>query len=181
LSPKALGTTLIAATAGLVLGACQQASQDALAGTSVVRPPTQTLKDFEMNDVSNGAKTMTLQSIEGRIFDALHVADVDKPFLFFYKNGAVSSRLWAPAGRIQMETHDVEAWGGVTVVSADSSTLTTEKLRYDPRVRKIFSDKPVHLDKPDSITDGIGLETDPELQKVKIGHQIVHFKKGMAK
>jgi len=65
------------------------------------------------------------------------------------------------------------------VVSADSTTLTTERLRYDPKVRKIFSSDPVHLEKPDSITDGIGLETDPELRKVKIGHQTVHFKKGM--
>ena len=61
----------------------------------------------------------------------------------------------------------MEAWGGVTVVSSDSSTLTTERLRYDPKVRKIFSNDAVHLEKPDSITDGIGLETDPELQTVQ--------------
>ena len=142
--------------------------------------PTEVLKDFEMNDMKDGVKAMTLQSVEGRIYESAHVADVDKPIVFFYKERAgISSRLIAPEGRVQMDTHEVEAWGGVTVVSADSSTLTTDRLRYDPQAQKIFSDDPVHLEKPDSITDGIGLETDPDLKTVKIGHQKVRFKKGM--
>ena len=65
-------------------------------------------------------------------------------------------------------------------MSADSSTLTTERLRYDPKKEKIFSDDPVRLEKTDSITEGIGLETDPDLHTVKIGRQKVRFKKGMA-
>jgi LPS export ABC transporter protein LptC len=77
-----------------------------------------------------------------------------------------------------METHAVECWGGVTVVSADSSTLTTERLRYDPKRQKIYSSDPVRLEKPDSITEGIGIETDPELSVVKIGRQKVRLKKG---
>jgi len=146
----------------------------------VAKRPTQVLKDFEMNDVKNGEKTMTLISIEGRIYESQNVADVDQPLIYFYKKGKESSHLKAPAGRVQMDTHAVETWGGVTVVSADSSTLTTERLRYDPVKQKIFSDDAVHLEKPDSITDGIGLETDPDLVTVKIGHQKVRFKKGMS-
>ncbi len=133
-----------------------------------------------MNDTRHGVKTMSLQSIEGRIFESQNYADVDQPVVLFYKAGAVSSRLHSPAGRIHTLTHQVEMWGGVTVVSADSSTLTTEHLQYDPKKGKIFSKDPVHLEKTDSITDGVGLETDPELKTVKIGRQTVHFKKGMA-
>jgi LPS export ABC transporter protein LptC len=162
------------------LSSCRQASQEANASTGPADlTPTQVLKDFEMNDVRNNVKSMTLQSPEARIFENRQVADLDQPILLFYKNGNLSSRLNAPFGRVQTETHEVEAWGGVTVVSSDSSTLTTDRLRYDPKVRKIFSKDPVHLDKPDSITDGIGLETDPELHSIKIGHQKVRFKKGM--
>ena len=131
-----------------------------------------------MNDMRNGIKNMTLKAVEGRIYESRHLVDVDKPLLFFYKEGKESSRLIAPLGRMQTETHDIECWGGVTVISADSSTLTTERLRYDPKLQKIFSNDPVHLDKPDSVTDGIGLETDPELKTVKIGRQKVHLKKG---
>ena len=161
---------------GLALAGCRDAESPS-AQAEALQTPTEILKDFLMNDVRNGVKNMTLKSVEGRIYETRHVADVDRPFLTFYKEGKESSRLTAPEGRLQTETHEVECWGGVTVISADSSTLTTDRLRYDPKVRKIFSNDPVHLDKPDSITDGIGLETDPELKTVKIGRQKVHLKK----
>jgi LPS export ABC transporter protein LptC len=161
--------------AGLALSGCQDAETPSAHAESL-EAPTEILKDFVMNDVRNGVKNMTLKSVEGRIYETRHVADVDKPFLTFYKEGKESSRLVAPMGRLETQTHEVECWGGVTVISADSSTLTTERLRYDPKIRKIFSDDSVHLDKPDSITDGIGLETDPELKSVKIGKQKVTMK-----
>jgi len=171
------GLCLIAA--GLALSGCEEAAPPS-AHADTMQAPTEILKDFVMNDIRNGVKNMTLNATEGRIYESQHIADVDKPLLFFYKEGKESSRLIAPQGRLQTETHDVECWGGVTVISADSSTLTTERLRYDPKLQKIFSNDPVHLDKPDSVTDGIGLETDPELKTVKIGRQKVRLKKGMA-
>src|SRR5690348_6852532 len=134
-----------------------------------------------MNDVKNSVKTMTLQAPEGRIYENEQVTDVDKPIVYFYKAGKLSSRLSAPSGRVHMDSHDVETWGGVTVVTADSSTLTTEKLRYKASTQKILSDDPVRLEKPDSITEGVGLETDPAFAKVKIGHEKVHFKKAITK
>jgi hypothetical protein len=63
------------------------------------------------------------------------------------------------------------------VVTADRSTLTTEHLRYDPQKRKLFSEDDVHLEKPDSITVGHGLESDVDLSHVKIGHEKVTLKK----
>jgi len=169
---------------GILLGAmmglsgCEQTPPETHADTSGVRKPTQILKDFEMNDVKDGSKTMTLISIEGRIYEDQNVADVDKPLIHFFKLGKESSRLKAPEGRVKMDTHEVETWGGVTVVSADSTTLTTERLRYEPKTQEITSTNTVHLEKPDSITDGIGLVTDPDLKKVKIGHEKVTMKKG---
>ena len=169
---------MVLVSMGLGLTGCQEVGTGA-AVADMTKAPSEVLKNFEMNDTKNGEKTTTLIATEARIYEAQHNADVDQPLLYFYKEGKESSRLKAPEGRVQTETHEVECWGGVTVVSADSSTLTTERLRYDPKVQKIYSNDKVHLEKPDSVTDGIGLETDPELKLVKIGHQIVHMKKGL--
>ena len=119
---------------------------------------------------------MRLQSIEGKIFEQRHMAELQSPTVTFYKLGAVSSVMTSPSGQVDMETHYIEAWGGVTVVTPDSSTLTTERLQYDPKIKKILSREAVHLEKPDSVTDGIGLEADPDLTVVKIGKQHVRFK-----
>jgi LPS export ABC transporter protein LptC len=141
--------------------------------------PTQVIKDFEINDLQNGIKTMTLRSIQARMYEDEKVAEVDSPELHFYKEGRPSSRLNAPHGKIHTETHAVETWGGVTVVTVDSSTLTTERLRYNPETRKIYSEDNVRIEKPDSITEGKGLETDPEFERIKMGRQKVRFKKGI--
>jgi hypothetical protein len=70
----------------------------------------------------------------------------------------------------------VTAWGGVTVVTPDSATLTTSQLRYDPKQRLLISEDPVRLEKSDSITVGVGLEAEPDLSRVRIGHQKVYVK-----
>ncbi len=146
------------------------------AASSPADPPAQVLKRFSMQDLQNGLKAMTVQSIEGRLFEETHRAELEAPIVSFYKQGVFSSILKAPKGEVDTVSHVIEAWGGVTVVTADSATLTTERLRYNPERRKIFTDGPVRLEKPDSITEGKGLESDPELKSIKIGHQKVRFK-----
>jgi LPS export ABC transporter protein LptC len=130
-----------------------------------------------MQDMREGIKSMTLQASEGRIYDPQHYADLDAPFVTFYKAGKISSTMRAPTGKVFTETHVIEAWGGVTVITTDSTTLTTERLEYDPQKRKIFTKEAVRLDKPDSVTEGVGLEADPGLESVKISQQTVHVKK----
>ena len=139
--------------------------------------PSQILRDFQMQDIQDGVKSMVVESIQGRLIDAQQIADVDQPVVSFYKQGTVSSVLRAPLGRVKMDTHEVLAWGGVTVVTRDSATLTTEKLRYDPKQQRLMTDDPIHLVKPDSITDGVGLDATPDLSRVRIGHEKVHLTK----
>ncbi len=119
---------------------------------------------------------MTLKSTVARLFEDQHRAELDNPDAVFYKLGKPSSRLTAPQGQVDTQTHAVEAWGGVQVVTVDSDTLTTERLQYDSAKRLIMTDLPVRLERPDTITEGIGLRSDPELQKVWIGKQKVRFK-----
>jgi LPS export ABC transporter protein LptC len=143
------------------------------------KTPTQILQNFEMQDIQLGQKSMTLRAREGRVFDADQMAELDHPEVTFFKTGEPSSHMSSPAGRIHMQTHVIDAWGGVKVVTPDSSTLTTERLQYDPKVRKIFSKSHVKLEKPDSVTEGESLEADPDLKRVKISRQTVRFKRSV--
>ena len=137
----------------------------------------QVMRDFRLTDIQKGQKNMMLYASEAQLFEEQHMAELEKPDAVFLKQGRPSSRLLAPKGRVDTETHHVEAWGGVTVTTVDSETLTTQRLQYDPVRNLIHTAQPVHLDRPDSVTDGIGLESDPQLQKMVIGKQTVRFKK----
>lgn len=167
------------AAAGFVLGvaACRKEAPPPPSPGGAF--PTQVLQNFELNDIQDGAKAMILQAMEARIYEKEQFSDMDRPHVIFYKAGQVASTMESPTGRVDMRTHAIEAWGGVTVVSADSSTLTTERLRYDPKRRKVISNEAIRLEKPDSITEGHGLEADPDLVHVKIGQQKVTMKKGI--
>jgi LPS export ABC transporter protein LptC len=169
---------MIAGAIGLsLLGGCRKEPSVPAPSGAGGEPPSQVLRGFEMQDLQDGAVTMKLKAQESRLMDQAHVTELTQPVVTFYKSGQISSVLRAPQGRIQMDSHVILAWGGVTVVSSDSSTLTTEKLRYDPQQRELFSDDAVHLEKPDSVTDGRGLEATPDLARVKIGHEKVRVKK----
>ncbi len=140
--------------------------------------PSQILKDFTLHDMKGGVKQMTMVGTEGRLKDPEHVVEVENPYITFYSSGTISSVMQAPHGRMEMDSHKVETWGGVTVVTQDSATLTTDRLRYDPQRQKLLSDDPVHLVKPGSVTDGHGLEATPDLKVVKIGSQKARLQKG---
>lgn len=149
--------------------------------TKTTPPPpsgsaSQTMSGFSLVDMQNGVRSMSLKSTVARLFEDQNRAELENPDAIFYKAGKVSSRLTAPQGQVNTLTHEVDAWGGVHVVTVDSDTLTTEKLRYDSVKRLISTDLPVRLERPDSITEGVGLRSDPELQKVWIGKQKVRFK-----
>lgn len=169
---------MVAAWVAAALYGCDQASTSpAPVPQDQGSAPTQILKNFEMQDIQDGVRSMRLQSVEGKMFEQQHMADLQSPTVTFYKNGVISSVMTSPAGRVDTNTHEIEAWGGATVVTPDSTTLTTERLQYDPKIKKILSKDAVHLEKPDSVTDGIGLEADPDLSVVKIGRQHVRLKK----
>lgn len=129
-----------------------------------------------MQDIYNNSKNMTVESVEGRLRESEQTVDVDKPRVRFYKQGEVSSTLVAPQGQVLMQTHEVKVWGGVTVVTPDSATLNTESLRYDPEKQRFLSDDPVRLERPDSVTIGVGLDATPDLSRVRIGHQKVYVR-----
>ncbi len=159
----------------IAIGCKKSASSQAFPITGAGRF-SQVLKDFQMQDIYNGSKNMTVESIEGRLHESEQVVDVDKPRVTFFKEGGVSSTLTAPQGQVLMETHEVKVWGGVAVVTPDSATLNTESLRYNPERHRFLSDDPVRLERPDSITIGVGLEATPDLSRVRIGHQKVYVR-----
>lgn len=145
---------------------CQRANDAPAAPASAA--PSQTLTQFELRDIRDGVPSMVLKAREAVAYEDEQRTSVVQPEIVFYQGAKETSKLTAPTGKVLMKTHEVEVWGGVTVVTVDSATLTTERLRYDPVRRKIFSDDPVTLTRPGSVTRGAGLESDPELTRVKI-------------
>jgi LPS export ABC transporter protein LptC len=167
---------VLIALAVCVIGGCKKKDSGEKVKSAAETGFSQVLRDFQMQDILDGTKNMVLESVEGRFLDQERSVDVEKPRVLFFKEGSVSSTLTAPKGRVGIDSHEVRVWDGVTVVTPDSTTLTTDRLRYNPETKRFVSDDPVRLERPDSITMGIGLEADPDLNRVRIGRQKVYVK-----
>lgn len=173
------GRHIFMVSLAMFLTACRPAPTSETPAPESGPTPSQVIQKFELQDMRDGVKTMTLISTVARLYENEQnadkpYADVETPEILFYQKGVLdkpSSRLNAPKGRVYMSSHEVEAWGGVTVINAEGATLRTERLRYDPNVRKILSDDAVELERPGAITRGVGLESDPELKRVRIRNQ----------
>ena len=59
-----------------------------------------------------------------------------------------------------------EARGGVSVITTDGRTLTTEKLRYSETKNEVTSDVPFVFDGPNRHIEGEGFVSDPEFKDI---------------
>lgn len=144
-------------------------------GGSGFSSPKQILQHFQIQDLEKGLPHWRLEAVRAELHEDSRLADLEHPLVMFYEGGALSSRLTAPYGKVHIETHAMEAWGGVTVVTSDSATLTTSDLRYDPERKRFLSEAAVRLVRPGSVTEGKGLEATPDLNVVKIGQQRARY------
>lgn len=86
----------------------------------------------------------------------------------FFKNGVYSSTLTGKRGKIYDSSKDVEVYDDTKIVSNDGSELTTEKLYWVNKTRKIKTDSFVHIKTKTDDIQGYGFESDENLKNYVI-------------
>jgi LPS export ABC transporter protein LptC len=86
----------------------------------------------------------------------------------FYKNGIYHSTLTGKKGNIFDATKDVEVYDSVRIVSTEGSTLSTNKLYWVNKTRRIKTDEYVHIKTKTDDIQGYGFESDENLRNYSI-------------
>jgi len=81
---------------------------------------------------------------------------------------SVRSVLTAREGDVDPRTQALVARGNVVVATREGRRLETEELRWDPRLKKVVSDRFVRLIKGRSVITGTGIQADPDLGDYEI-------------
>ncbi|OGB98769.1 LPS export ABC transporter periplasmic protein LptC [candidate division KSB1 bacterium RBG_16_48_16] len=90
--------------------------------------------------------------------------DEDITIYFYNEAGEKSSELTAESGQLDENTNNMSAFGHVVVASDSGLTLYTEKLSYNDRQDKIYTDIDIMVTTPEGDTlYGTGFESDPRL------------------
>jgi len=87
---------------------------------------------------------------------------------FYDEMGNHTSRLTAHRGKVDDQTHNLEAYDFVTVRSDSGTTLKTDRLYWDNATRKTHTDAFVDIVSPKEHIMGHGMESDQGLKNYRI-------------
>ncbi len=145
-----------------------------------VSPPLSALNPQELpsQESWNTQVVFSDSGITRAVLHAGHVRRYDKTLLtlmdsgvrvdFYNTLGLHTSVLTSQRAQVDDRTNDMIAEGNVVVVSDSGTTVTTEKMYWDNKNRKVHSDLFVRVVSPTEIIQGVGFEADQNLSNYTI-------------
>lgn len=134
--------------------------------TEVARVPSQESWNTTILINSVGKKAVQARAAYSAHYDdpkeILFVGEVQLDF--FDQDGEHSSTMSADTGRIDDRRHLFTATGNVFVVSDSGMTLATSLLYWNENKELIFTDQPIILTTESDTLNGIGFESDANLE-----------------
>ena len=161
---------LIAHSSLLFLG-CEEKIKPSVANTSVGQDvPTQESWNSHITFTDSGRVTAIVNAGHIAVFENTRytLLDEDVRIDFFNEEQQHTSTLTAQRGKVNDVTHDLEAFGGVVVVSDSGTTLKTQELYWDNARQLIHTPNYVQITSPTEQIQGRGLESDQSLKNYRI-------------
>jgi LPS export ABC transporter protein LptC len=124
-----------------------------------------------MDSYTGALRQWSLKSPHANLFDQEHRVDLATPQVRFFNAGRAGSNVTAAVGRLDTETNDFWAGGGVVMVSTDGVHLESDWVRYEKASDRFVSTAPVTVTRGRSIVKGVGWEARSDLSEMVIRDQ----------
>ena len=170
---RRLVAAILIAAAALGPAACQHGKEPAAVKTSALADSAdQVMFGAHAILTDQGLMRADLYGDTAFFFDdntriEMHVVKT----IFYTTQGAKNAVLTSKEGTYRTQG-SMEARGDVVVVSEDGRRLTTPQLRYDQVRNKISSDSAFQLTGQGQSLSGIGFESDPNMNNIKINRTL---------
>lgn len=154
---------------------CQKKSEEII---EKKRFPSQITTNFELLERATGKRLFKLFAKKALLFDEEKLIYIYEPIVYFFdEEGKVSAILECDSGIVDQKNYNLFGFGSIVVKTNDSTYLYCDSLRWDNQRQRVFTNSFVKLKNESGEIEGIGLESDAGLSKVKILKEI----KGKAK
>ena len=135
--------------------------------------PDSEVEDFMVTETDSGRTEWTLFAKQAATFTAKDLVTARTVRIdFFGEDGRKSSELVAREGELYQRSRDMIARGNVVLLTTEGWRMSTEELHFLNGKRRITSDKLVRVEKEGSILEGVGFESDPNLEHFEFQHQV---------
>lgn len=159
------------AVAGMVTG-CGRGKDVSATGDSGELPDSE-VEDFTVTETDSGRAQWTLYSRQAATYTAKDLVRARSVrIVFFGTDGAKSSELIAREGDLYQRTRDMVARGNVVLQTVEGWRMSTEELHFLNSTHRIKSDKLVRVEKEGSVLEGVGFESDPNLEHFEFQHEV---------
>ena len=159
-------------TAAALLQGCSSGKKLSASGNSDLLPDSE-VEDFTITETDSGKTEWTLFARQAATFNARDLVTARTVRIdFFGADGKQSSELVAREGELYQRTRDMIARGNVVLLTTEGWRMTTEELHFSNSLRRITSDKLVRVEKEGSVLEGVGFESDPNLEHFEFQHQV---------
>jgi LPS export ABC transporter protein LptC len=159
------------ALAGVLAGACQQASSPPVVkGRVVPDSADQVMFGVHFFLTDGGLRRAELVSDTAFMYDENTRAELRTVNTTFFKpSGEKDAVLTSKTGSYNIRLGSMEARGNVVVVATDGRKMESPHMRYDPNRNEIASDSAFTITEVGGrITQGIGFIGDPDLNNVRV-------------
>jgi len=157
---------------GAGLAGCSGGKKLSASGTSGEIPDNE-VEDFVLTETDSGRPQWTLFSKHAATYQARDLVTARTLRIdFFDEKGLKTSELNAREGELYQRTRDLIARGNVVLLTTEGWRMSTEEMHFLNSRRKMTSDKLVRVEKEGTILEGVGFESDPNLQHFEFQHQI---------
>lgn len=141
-------------------------------GASGVLPDSE-VEDFTITETDSGRTQWTLFAKQAATFTSRDLVTARTVRIdFFDEDGRKSSQLVAREGELYQRTRDMTARGDVVLQTTEGWRMSTEELHFLNSRRRITSDKLVRVEKEGSVLEGVGFESDPNLEHFEFQRQV---------
>jgi LPS export ABC transporter protein LptC len=158
--------------AGVMLAGCSGSKKLSASGTTGELPDGE-VEDFSVTETDSGQTQWTLFAKHAATYTARDLVTARTLRIdFFDEKGQKSSELTAHEGELYQRTRDMVARGNVVLHTTEGWRMSTEEMHFLNSHRKITSDKLVRVEKQGTVLEGVGFESDPNLEHFEFRHQI---------
>ncbi len=135
--------------------------------------PDSEVEDFTITETDSGRAQWTLFAKDAATFQSRDLVKARTVrILFFDEKGVKSSELVAREGELFQRTRDMVARGNVVLQTVEGWRMSTEEMRFLNSSHRIMSDLLVRVEKEGSVLEGVGFESDPNLEHFEFRHQV---------
>jgi len=157
---------------GTALAGCSGGKKLSASGTSGELPDNE-VEQFYVTETDSGRAQWTMFAQHAATYQARDLVTVRGVRIdFFSDKGIKSSELVAREGELYQRSHDMVARGNVVLLTTEGWRMSTEEMHFLNSRRKITSDKLVRVEKQGTVLEGVGFESDPNLEHFEFQHQI---------